>query len=253
MNTLLKQLAAIATPRHRWSDARDLITNGHVERADARGFTVLTSTGTETVEVPGGMTVDAYHNLAPLCSVEESGILAGGVVQNLLTIDWRTWDRYQCFDFRVRKQGIEEWLPRAVEENGFDPVLAGIKNAIAQLPPLPPPKPTLRKLRNRFALQYGLHEWEFSTRASTTVPILMALQSNKWEPVTSIEDSDGILEEMQVKQAVYQLNHITAEVIGWHTYTTIWPRAGTGRDTATGPFTKKGELKTTGVWWKSLL
>lgn len=253
MNTLLTKLAALAKPRHPWADARDLITNGYVEDADARGFTVLTSTGNERFDVPRGMTVEAYNTLAPLCSDDEKGLLAGGVVQNLLTVDWHTWDRYQCFFFRARNEGIEEWLPGAVEKSGFESVAAGIKEAIALLPPLPPQTPALREMPGGFLLQYGLNEWTFSNHATIIVPILMALQKNEWKPVTSVDDSGGVLEEMQIKFAVNQLNHKTAEVISWHAHTTIWPRAGTGRDTATGPFTKKGELKTTGVWWKSLL
>jgi hypothetical protein len=253
MKTLLTQIAALAKPRHPLSDVRDLITNGCIEAADAIGFSVIKCTGTERVEFPFGMTPETYCDLAQFCSHDERGILAKGVLENLLTVDWHTWDRFQCVFYRATEQDIEEWLPGAVEEIGFQAVAAGIKKAIAQLPPLPPKTPILRQMPTGFLLQYGHNEWTFSNHASTTGPILKALQSNKWEPVTSIEAPDGILDEMQVKQAVYQLNHITAKVIGWHTYTTIWPRAGTGRDTATGPFTKKGELKTTGVWWKSLL
>jgi len=255
MNTLLKQLAAIATPRHPWADARDLITNGYVEDADAGGFTVLTSTGNERFDVPGGMTVEAYETLAPLCSDDEKGLLAGGVVQNLLTVDWHTWDRIQCFFFEARKEGIEEWLPGAVK-NGFDPVLAEIKNAIAQLPPLPPPKPTLREMPNGVLLRYGSEEWRITSRASTIIPILMALHKNEWKSVSSIEYRGGILDDMQVKQALNQLKERTKKVIDWHAQTTTYP-FGTpipnGLDKKRGPTKKNGKTKITGVWWESLI
>jgi hypothetical protein len=129
-------------------------------------------------------------------------------------------------------------------------VVEAIRDEIAQLPPRPPKKPALIEKPKGFVLQYGPHEWEFSTRASTIVPILSALQKSSWKPVSVIEYSDGILDEMQVKQAINQLNHKTNGVIDWHAYTTASPRSVSGSIMPTGSFTKKGEIKTTGVWWE---
>lgn len=256
MNELLTRLAALGTPRDCWADASGLITSGYVESADADGIAVVTSTGIERLDVPRGMTAQVYDVLAPICSDDEKGILAGGVLQYLLKVDWNKWDRYKSSFYRSRKQSIEEWLSRAIEENGFHAVVALIKEDIAQLPALPPRTPTLHKNPKGHLLRYGLHEWTFTTHASTTVPILVALQTNKWKPVEYVPFNNDILTEMQIKFAVNQLNRKTKKVISWHALTRTYAFGTTlpnGLDEKRGPTRKHGETKITGVWWKCLL
>jgi len=234
MNTLLKQLAAIATPRHPWSDARDLITNGHVERADARGFTVLTSTGSETVDVPGGMTVGAYDNLAPFCSDEEKGIMAKGVLENMLKADYQTWDRFQYFRNKKMNANLEEWLPRAVAESGFGAVTAALKEELADFRVNHPPTPSWND--DDLTLRFGCSQsWTFTTRARCQIAVLRALQGNDWKPVLRIPEWETPKEKLKrlsnrkiepikylsnsnVKSALFELRDRTSGILSWHEY-----------------------------------
>jgi hypothetical protein len=106
-NAILKQLAALEKPRDRWADFRELVVAGEVVEADACGFSIMTSTGTQSVDVPGGMTTQIYENLAPFLSDHEKGLLAAGVVEKLLDVDWETWDRFKSFFYKEQKEDIE--------------------------------------------------------------------------------------------------------------------------------------------------
>ena len=96
MNNTLNQLAAVGSPRGPWSDYADILRDSlAVEDADRSGFTVIKPTGSEKVDVPGGLTESLYKELAYLVTDDEKGLLAKGVIDSLLRADWHTWHSFQ--------------------------------------------------------------------------------------------------------------------------------------------------------------
>jgi len=247
MNTTLLRLAAVGKPLDPWEEYSDIIRNSiAIEDADRCGFTVLKSTGTEKVVLPNGLTEGLYEELARWCDEGERGLLAKGVIDNLLRVEWRTWSGFQSFFFKELGVSLEDYLRDVVkEQRGFGVVVSLLRDAIGQYRLLFPHSPSWDV--KSYTLRFGGHgPWTFTSRANTQIAVIEALQANKWEPVSPIPawespnerrrrqrnvslPAAGDLDTLQIKFALHELRKRTAGVIQWH------------------------ELEGRGAWWESLI
>ncbi len=233
MNTTLLTLAAVGSPRHSWSEYSDIIRNSAaLIDADQDGFTVLTSTGSQRVTLPSGLTDALYEYLAPWCDDREKGLLAKGCLHRHLAVDWRTWSRFNAYLRRELGNSLEEWLPDAVSQHGFQRVGATAKDALAQFRIEFPATPNWYSLKaDTFILDYGVHgRWLFESRAAVQIAIISALAKSNWKPVEHIEEWHSrafrrrqsqkpllmTLDTLQIKFALNDLRKKTRGVMDWH-------------------------------------
>ena len=236
MNTILKQLAAVGTPRHRWAEYRDIIrASDGIEDANRSGFTVIMSTGRERVDVPGGLTEDFYNSLAELCDDDEKGLLAKGVIDNLLRADWNTWDSFQGYFCKELGQSLEEWLADVVAPHGCETIASLLRDAISQYRIEFPRAGTLPSWdKNTMTLKFGSYgPWRLTSRANCQIAVMSALQANNWKPVNQVPEwespkdllrrkrspnhpAPGFLDTAQIKFALYELRKLTSGVLDWH-------------------------------------
>lgn len=233
MNTTLLTLAAVGSPRHPWSQYADIIRDSvALLDADRDGFTVLTSTGSQRVDLPNGLTEALYEHLAPWCDDREEGLLAKGCLQHRLDVDWSTWNRFDAYIRRELGNSLEEWLPDIVSQHGFHLVAATAKAALAQFRIDFPATPRWYTLgTDTFILDYGIHgRWQFESRAAVQIAVISALAKNDWKPVEQIAEWHSRaflrrqsqkppltkLHTLQIKFALNDLRKKTLGVMDWH-------------------------------------
>jgi len=230
MNTLLKQLAAAASPRHPWAVYSDIIRAADsIEHADASGFTVVKSTGGERVVVPDGFTEGLYDYLAPWCADDEKGLLAKGVLQHELGLDHLDWE---CLLTLLRAEFgrcEEVWLPSLAKAVGFKNIAGACREAL-ELERAEHPRPHVncdiyfkpRWDRKARRLSYGADKWHFRNGAVMVFAVLDTLEKNSWNAANVFPAARVvrfIATWRDIRDAVTVIKNKTRPTLSWTTTT----------------------------------
>jgi hypothetical protein len=230
MNTILKQLAAVASPRHPWAAYSDIIRAAdYLEAADASGVTVMKSTGSERVDFPDGLTEGLYDYLAPWCIDSEKGLLAKGVLQNKLGLDHLD---LECVLKLLRNefgQCEEDWLPSLAKAVGFKTIADTCREALA-LERTESPRPDIRcdiyttprwdRMARR--LSYGVEKWHFRDGAVMVFAVLDTLEANSWNAANVLPAARQvrfIATWRDIRDAVTVIKNKSRPTLTWSTTT----------------------------------
>lgn len=213
-----------------------------IESADRAMITVVKTTGTKRIRFPEGLVPELYEKLALWCSDDEKGLLAKGVIENLVRPTDRDWREFQRLFSRERGETLEEFLPGVVERHGFQKIASLVEKAIDGHRAFRPSEPCSPRLASgvltptwdsiSYTLSFGDQgKWTFTSRANRQIAIIEALHANGWNPVASIptwespqkkqrrlssSSSTRNLHTYQIKDAIHHPRKRTTGVISWH-------------------------------------
>lgn len=178
------------------------------------------------MDVPGGLTAALYGKLARQLGDEEKAVLAFGVLENELRVDFTDFDRLRSLLLPVFGPDDDEWLPPLVETVGFD-VIADTCQAAIQADRASVPRPRIRVAvfsdprwnRRTRTLTYGEHQWRFRDGSVMVFAVLDALEDSRWRPAQAIpyarKNGARNTTYMDVRYAVQYIKKRTGHVLKW--------------------------------------
>lgn len=179
---------------------------------------------------PGGLTPEHYEHFSRIISDHEKAVVAMGVLESeIAPKSWQEWDSVQNLLFETFGFDDSEWLLSLIENNGFEPIAAVLKQHLVEYRQNYQPSRIKMVVfetpcwnMKRRVLTYGGNSWRFRDDAEVILTLLNELDKNQWQPICLSDPHDQgkpgktYIDPIQVRDAAKALRRRTKPQFNWH-------------------------------------